>query len=441
MAETFKCPSCAAPLEFEGKPMQKCPFCGSNVIVPSEMFYPPAGRHANVDFSSLTGRALKIAEIQREIQRGNKINAIKIFRETFGTGLKEAKDAVEAMERGESVDISGMQVQTSRNVIDLRNNPEALDAVKKAGFAIGGSILGTAIIIILVIVGAIAAIFYFTFTSVNRQLSSISTPGPGTNTKAVASTPIPDAEEALKFGGDGTGAGKFKDNRHVAVDGKGNIYSSDYQGGRIQVFDAAGKFITQWTAEPGMNLYDMAADRKGNVYIAHNRGVSVFEGETGKLVGKSDSYYIQGMALALDGKVIVAVNRGITVLGPDLKPVQEFKDAAERANTTAGFREIAVDGLGNIYALDSPKGDICKFGPDGKFLNRMPTGTSSPNAIAIAPSGRIFVSDTSNIYVFDENGQKIKSFKSTQAFGMDFNDAGELFVASRPWVIKYKLNF
>lgn len=440
MAETFKCPSCSAPLEFEGRPMQKCPFCGSSVIVPSEMFYPPAGQRGHVDLSSLTGRALKIAEIQRELRRGNKINAIKIFRETFGTSLKEAKDAVEAMERGESVDISGMQVQTSHNVIDLRNNPEALDVVKKAGFAIGGSILGTFVITALIIVAAIIAIFYFTFSTVSRVGSGNAGSGTSGNTRAVVSTPAPDAEEALKFGGDGTGAGKFKDNRHVAVDGKGNIYSSDYQGGRIQVFDAAGKFLTQWTAEAGMNLYDMAADRKGNVYIAHNRGVSVFEGETGKLVGKSDSYYIQGMALALDGKVIVAANRGITVLGPDLKPVQEFKDAAERANSTAGFREIAVDGLGNIYALDSPKGNICKFGPDGKFLNRMSTGTSSPNAIAIAPSGRIFVSDTSNIHVFDENGQKVKSFRATQAFGMDFNDAGELFVASRPWVIKYKLN-
>jgi hypothetical protein len=438
MAETFKCPSCAAPLEFEGKPMQKCPFCGSSVIVPSEMFYPPAGRHASVDFSSLTGRALKIAEIQREIQRGNKINAIKIFRETFGAGLREAKDAVEAMERGESVDISGMQVQS----IDLRANPETLDAVKKAGFAIGGSILGTVLLVTLFIVGMIVAIFYFTFSSVNRHLSTLPTPG-GTrgNTVVGTPTPTPDAEEVLKFGGEGTGAGKFKDNRHIAIDGKGFMYSSDYQGGRIQVFDAQGKFVTQWTAEAGMNLYDMAADRKGNLYIANNKGVSVFEGETGKLLNKSDSYYVQGMALALDGKVIVAVNRGITILGPDLRTVQEFKDAAERANTTAGFREIAVDGNNNIYALDSSRGDICKFSADGKFLNRIPTGASSPNGIAIAPSGRIFVSDVSSILVFDENGQKIKSFKATQAFGMAFNDAGELFVASRPYVVKYKLNF
>lgn len=438
--ETFKCPSCSAPLEFEGKPMQKCPFCGSSVIAPSELFYRPSGG-TPVDLSSLTGRALKIAEIQREIQRGNKINAIKIFRETFGTGLKEAKDAVEAMERGESVDISGMQVQS----INLHADPQNLEVVKKAGLAIGGSILATVLLTTLIIVGAILAIFYFTFSSVNRQLTSTSTPGtePGSRANVIAtrSTPAPDAEEVLKFGGEGTGAGKFKDNRHIAVDGGGFIYSADYQGGRIQVFDAAGKFSTQWTAEAGMNLYDMAADRKGNVYIANNKGVSMFEGATGKLLNKSDSYYIQGMARFLDGKLVVSMGRGLAILDANLKIVQEFKDASERASTTGNFREIAVDGNNNIYALDSHNGDICKFSADGKFLNRMPTGTSSPNAIAIAPSGRIFVSDTSNIYVFEESGQRIKSFKATQAFGMAFNDAGELFVASRPYVIKYKLNF
>lgn len=444
MAETFKCPSCAAPLEFEGKPMQKCRFCGGNVIVPSEMFYPPAGRHANpVDLSSLTGRALKIAEIQREIQRGNKINAIKIFRETFGTGLKEAKDAVEAMERGESVDISGMQVQTHSNVIDLRNNPEALDAVKKAGFAIGGSILGTVVLTILVIVGVIAAILYFTFTSVRQTLYS-SPPVRGSNTantREASPTPTPDATEVLKFGGEGTGAGKFKDNRNIAVDGRGFMYSADYSSGRVQVFDPEGKFSTQLTAEPDRPLLELAADRAGHLYVVTSQSISVYKTETGELINKLDKFFVQGMCLMLDGKVVVVANQGFTVLDSNLKPVREFKDTAKLASAKSGFREIAVDGPGNIYALDSQNGDICKFSPDGVFLTRIPTGTSSPNAIAVAPSGRIFVSDTSNIYVFDENGQKVKSFKATQAFGMAFNDAGELFVASRPYVVKYKLNF
>src|SRR5579859_4805950 len=38
-------------------------------------------------------------EIQAELQAGNKIMAIKLYRERYNVGLKEAKDAIDAMER------------------------------------------------------------------------------------------------------------------------------------------------------------------------------------------------------------------------------------------------------------------------------------------------------------------------------------------------------
>ena len=112
MTKTFNCASCAAPLEFEGTTTQKCRYCSSTVIAPPEMFY--AASATPFDFSSLTGKALKIAEIDQLIHDGKKIEAIKLFRETFGVGLAEAKEAVERMERGESVDISGIEIRGSR---------------------------------------------------------------------------------------------------------------------------------------------------------------------------------------------------------------------------------------------------------------------------------------------------------------------------------------
>ncbi len=45
--------------------------------------------------------AVDIDEIQALMRRGQKINAIKLLREQTNLGLKEAKDAVEAIERGE----------------------------------------------------------------------------------------------------------------------------------------------------------------------------------------------------------------------------------------------------------------------------------------------------------------------------------------------------
>lgn len=43
--------------------------------------------------------ALALSEVKQLAQAGRKIDAIKAYREATGVGLKEAKDAVEAMER------------------------------------------------------------------------------------------------------------------------------------------------------------------------------------------------------------------------------------------------------------------------------------------------------------------------------------------------------
>ena len=231
MPEVFRCPSCSAPLEFEGKTIQKCRFCQSSVIVPSEMF-DKSPTNIFDDAFALGSKAAKLAEINREIQAGNKINAIKLFRETFGGGLKEAKDAVDALAEGKSIDISGMQVKP----VGLQIGAQNLDAAKKIGYTVGGSILATTVIIALIVVGAIVAVFYFVSRSIDKAVeqSSINAEKvtenipnskvPTLQTPKAAEREASIAQEILKFGGEGTGAGKFKDNRSIAVGSDGRIY-------------------------------------------------------------------------------------------------------------------------------------------------------------------------------------------------------------------------
>lgn len=446
MPISFKCPSCSAPLDYEGKMMQKCRFCGSNIIVPSSAIQDSSafGGFGNLDFgdlSSLTGKAFKIAEIQRLIQNKQKIQAIKVFRKTFGGGLKEAKDAVDAMEDGKSVDVSGMRVQAQKfHATPL--NAQNLEAVKKAGKIIGGTLLSAIIIsaiLILITVGGIIYSFVRTTEKIANDL-----PTSNSNAQMPEKEKPKLADEVLKFGGEGTGAGKFKDNRNVAIDrASGRIYSGDYNGGKIQVFDGEGKYLTQWTAERQANLYDMVADRKGNLFILQNRGIFLHEGESGKVLAHLKDVRAEGLALTLDGKLVATTRMGLTIYDANLNVVQEFKDAAEKASSVFGFEGVAVDGNNQIYAVDRQgSGAICKFAADGKFLNRFKLNSTSPNTIAVDSKGRIFVSEASKINVFNaEDGKFLDSFKTNQAFGMAFNDADELFVASRPFVVKYKINF
>ena len=107
---------------------------------------------------------------------------------------------------------------------------------------------------------------------------------------------------------------------------------------------------------------------------------------------------------------------------------------------------MAVDGLGNIYALGTFNSAILKFGPDGKFLDMFGSGgegpgtLDSPQAIAVDGQGRIYVSElVGPIKIFDSGGQYLDSI-TIQALGMRFNDRGDLFVAARTRVLKYEIN-
>lgn len=430
MTETFKCASCSGPLEFEGTSIQKCPFCGSTVIVPSEVFGNAAGA-ANED---PTGNAKKLAEIRGLLAKGQKLMAIKVFRETFGTGLKEAKDAVEALERGAGVDLTGITVTANNVQFDEKD----LEAIKKVGYTVGGSILVTTGLIVLLVAGICIAVFYMVFRTVDKVVStaanSVATDPRGAKKSALVT-------EILRVGGEGTGVGRFKDNRHVAVDPSGRIFSIEYLGGYMQSFDRDGKYLTQWMTKDDVATEDMAVDRKGNVLIADVKGLTVYDGATGAVTKTFAKYFINGIAVLPDGRVMTASREGLATLDAELKTATPVKDANGQANAKGGFEHIAVGGRGTIYAVDKQNGDVCKFSADGKFLNRFSSGSRSPNAIAVDPKGRVFVAQTSELNVFDENGRALNTIPVTQAFGLTFDDNGDLYIASRPYVVKYKLLF
>ncbi len=125
MIKVFKCPSCGATVSYEGGPEKTitCQFCASTIIVPQELRdeleasdsidadhpggsldeWAAAKTPASAD-DAHPGLGLdKLAEIKELLAAGKKIEAIKLIRQATGLGLKEAKDLVEAMERGEAI--------------------------------------------------------------------------------------------------------------------------------------------------------------------------------------------------------------------------------------------------------------------------------------------------------------------------------------------------
>jgi DNA-directed RNA polymerase subunit RPC12/RpoP len=262
------------------------------------------------------------------------------------------------------------------------------------------------------------------------------------------------ATQLLNFGDEGIGPGMFNDARAIALDGKGKIYVGDYIGGRIQVFDPEGKFITQWMVDKKMPLTGLAADRTGVVYVVQSGVISRHEGETGKLIGTvayPAGWGFDSVSMSADGGFvaswyknrddIVRFNSGGEVVRTIRAAISSITDRSELDT------HVAIDGLGNIYALGTFNDAVFKFGPDGKFLTRFggdgdqPGQFRAPSAIAVDGKGRVYVSDFKGIQIFDENGRFIRLFKPTGTTSeMVFNDKNEIFIAARKHVLKYSFN-
>ena len=262
------------------------------------------------------------------------------------------------------------------------------------------------------------------------------------------------ATVTLKFGSEGIGPGMFTDARSIALDGAGNIYVGEYSGGRIQLFDSNGKFVTQWIANAKMPLRGLAADRKGNVYVVQSGTIQKFEGLSGRPLGElsyGEGWGFDDIVATPDGGLIAAwyKNRDdIVRFDPGGSAVRTIKAAISSITERSELdTRIAEDGLGNIYALGRFNNAVFKFGRDGKYINKFGSAgdkagqLQAPVAIAVDGKGRVFVADMKGIQMFDSDGRYLNVFKpdNGHASGMIFNDKGELFIVDRTKVVKMSL--
>lgn len=303
------------------------------------------------------------------------------------------------------------------------------------------------IVIGLAAFGVLAPAFYSVKRSGNQPNNSRPSGGPIAPKKEGADNVL------LEFGSEGIGPGMFNDARSIAVDGAGRIYVGEYTGGRIQVFDPAGKFVSQWNFGDNDRkalLRGLAADRKGMVYVVSGGDITRYQGETGEKLGQLD--YAQSgfddVSAGADGGLVTAWRRNrddIVTFDANGKLVRTIEAAISSASGDSELNmRVAVDGTGSIYALGTFNNAVFKFGRDGKFINRFgdsgdkPGQFRAPYSIAVDGYGRVYVGDIKGIQVFDGNGRYLTTLKNKGvAFGMVFNDKNELFVVARDHVTKY----
>ena len=316
----------------------------------------------------------------------------------------------------------------------------------------------TGLALVMIVAGGLLAFLMSRRTADITPVSAIPKPPvvqiPGRTPPASAAQKSGLFSLALSFGSKGKGAGLFDDARSIAVDASGTIYVGEYSGGRIQVFDEAGKFITQWTADAKWPLRGMAADRNGVVYVVQRGAITRYEGSTGKSLGPvsyRDGPGFDDVAVAADGGFVAAWHRhrdDIVRFDRSGAPTRTIRNAVSGQTESSELQSrVAIDGGGYIYALGTFSNAVFKFSPEGKFITRFGgRGDESgqfraPSAIGVDGQGRIYVCDFGGVQVFDGDGRYLDLINvQGAASGLAFNDKNELFVVARDKVLKFSLN-
>jgi streptogramin lyase/DNA-directed RNA polymerase subunit RPC12/RpoP len=421
MPSALRCPTCSAPLDLPPAHASslRCPYCGAGALLTERSGHVEAA-------ASHEKHTDAIAEVLRLLRAGNKVGAVKVYRERFGGGLKDARDAVERLAAGQPAGSIPAPVVTAR--------------------------AGMGCLLLSMLLALVLGMMLGRRGDDPPAQPAVPAPQAPFAQPAAPAAEQPAAEagfarEVMRFGSAGTGAGRFEDARSVAVDGTGRIYVAEYSGGRVQVFDSAGTFQTQWMADRRMPLVDMAADRGGTVYIVQSGRIRRFEGATGRALGelpRAPNAGYEDVTVALDGSLWAVSGESVVHLTRE-GAVQRTIAIKEAVDEDASAARVAVSGTGDLYVLDQWKADVYHLNPAGRFVDRFGGGGFPPaEHVAVDGRGRVFVSDLgSAIRVFDPAGQPLGDVTGPAVvFGLALNDRDELFAAARNdnAIVKYRVN-
>jgi hypothetical protein len=246
---------------------------------------------------------------------------------------------------------------------------------------------------------------------------------------------------AGKWGGQGSGPGKFLGSFGLAVDKAGNVYVADTDNHRVQMFSATGAFRKQWALDEGVTVPDVAVGPGGEVWASTQVNGTVVKLGGGEEITTPKS--ADGVGVDADGNLYVATS------GDDLNAVVRYDKAASYAEAKrwGGFqaaRDVEVAADGSVYVADtrgSPP-TVKRFDANGKLLktiklqmaatagagaqfgigvdpdcNLWATNPEKRNVIKYSPAGKVLATATSgdmvgldvavgprgDVYVFDQN--------------------------------------
>jgi DNA-binding beta-propeller fold protein YncE len=134
-----------------------------------------------------------------------------------------------------------------------------------------------------------------------------------------------DGRYLMEWGKKGTGPGEFNLPHAIVLDTQGRICVGDRENDRIQVFDAAGKFLAQWTA--GGAPFGLFSTADGRLFVADGRA-----------------------------------NR-MTILNREGKALDRWGDTGTAPGQFSLPHAVCIDSRGDVYAAEVNGMRVQKFSP------------------------------------------------------------------------------
>lgn len=452
-----------------------CPYCDTQIAVPQEWRSASKSDAAVQLATDLTGAldaALVAQQMIELIRRNNKVAAIKLYRDTFGGSLQTAQAAVEALARGQPF-VAGRTTlaaapETSTTPAAYRGTVYDLHQPTRRR-------TGSLFLAMLTLVAAIIGVVLFVVLGAQQTAPDASEPGQIAQPllaalsrqaqNAVAELSNAPATQLTRFGAEGIGPGKFEDARAIALDNAGHLFVGEYTSGRIQVFDITGApqgqpgvFLALWHVGEGDFYTDQfAADRSGALFLPYRGELLQYAGLSGELLAtlpppvEAPGSYQDSVAVGADGALYAVWGGDIVRFDANGAVTLRIQDAIEAnigglETTTA----IAVDGLGDIYALGESQDVLVKFDAQGRFIDRIagpnrgaddsPAQLRAAGALAVDSKGRVYVADIFGIKVYADDGQYLHTLDTpSYPFGLVISDEDILYVAARTEVLAYQI--
>ena len=93
-----------------------------------------------------------------------------------------------------------------------------------------------------------------------------------------------DGKFIMDFGHKGNGPGEFDTPHGIALDDQGQIYVADRASARVQIFDANGKYMTEWKGEEIGRPWDIYPGSDGLFYIMDGGDMNPAPPDRGRIV-------------------------------------------------------------------------------------------------------------------------------------------------------------